>query len=128
MDEPKRYDCDYTGKGDTIDMIERACGEYVRIDDPAIQRWSRIAAWAASNGLLGPDGEPRKIIGTLPVTADGCVMGQGAMIYFTKPNQRWSQPVKVDWYEWGFAEEVEAGQCYSTRSAAEAAAKGGSDG
>jgi hypothetical protein len=84
----------------------------------------RIAAWAKANGLLGPDGEPRKIIGTLPVTADGAIVGHGAAVDFgCIPATVYvtCQPASDT------PDTSVVTQC-TTRSAAEAAAKGGSDG
>ena len=90
-------------------------------EEPAIQRWSRIAAWAKDNGLLGTDGEPRKILGTLPVTEDGAIVGDGAGIYWWN---RWLKAAFMQITDW----QSPVKNTYSTREAAEAAAKGGSDG
>jgi hypothetical protein len=35
----------------------------------------QMRRWAAEHNLLGPDGNPRKILGTLPLTGDGCICG-----------------------------------------------------
>jgi len=42
--------------------------------DCKIRRLMGLEAWAAKHNLLKPDGTPREIIGTLPVTADGVIV------------------------------------------------------
>ena len=64
----------------------------------------------------------RKVLGTLPLTADGCVAGNGAEISF------WSPGYQAPWTEIVFmtgamGDDVEVNKCYSTREAAERAAK-----
>lgn len=101
MDEPQliEFNDGYTGYFD---------------DDPAIVQALAVRKWAYENNLVGPDGQPRKIIGTLPVTADGVVVGNGAEAFYQVP---WSKhPQRLYAY-------CDTSKCYSTREAAERAAK-----
>jgi hypothetical protein len=93
-------------------------------DDDAIVQALAIRKWAAENNLLAENGEPRKILGTLPVTADGVIVGHGAAVDFgCIPATVYvtCQPASDT------PDTSVVTQC-TTRSAAEAAAKGGSDG
>lgn len=133
MDEPKEPQLGDVRKG-IYAFAERTRGlnpNAVEVfpvghDDPEQQRLRRIAAWAASNGLLGPDGEPRKILGTLPVTADGCIVGDGARVYF-ETESSFNGFIVTEWDVTGVSDDIPVERYFSTRSAAEAAAKGGSD-
>lgn len=54
-------------------------------------------------GFIGEDGKVRKVLGTLPLTADGCVVGLGAVLHqhtgsghfltiTTDPETVWDEP------------------------------------
>lgn len=73
----------------------------------------------APGEVLVRDGDgwvKRKVLGTLPVTADGCVVGKHAKVYEIYSTGVW----EPDWRDL-FHRPLE--DCYSTRSAAEAAGK-----
>ncbi len=85
-----------------------------------IERLRKIEADAKAANLIGPDGNVRKVLGTLPVTADGCVVGE------CSPELWWYQNDNIthdatkrlcvhDIYE------MPVEYTYSTREAAEAA-------
>ena len=75
--------------------------------------------WAA---FADEKGEPRKVLGTLPVTADGCVIGHGARIHGFwndgKPGWTGFSAVRVDTDDW---DRPQCGKFYSTKEAAESA-------
>lgn len=73
-----------------------------------------------------PDGRDVKVLGTLPLTKDGCVVGNHAELWI------WDcEPIKLRADNIGATDVhgddafYEAGECYSTRAAAEAARGGG---
>lgn len=124
MDEPKRYDYYYDGSLERRDDS----GDYCRYDDPAIVQALAIRQACADAGLLDAEGNLRKIIGTLPVTKDGCIFGDGTLWYATLDHEvtveMFRSPVDREkgWQPFHYR------HCYSTREAAERAAKGATDG
>lgn len=101
-------------------------------------RLLRIAAWAEENNLLGPDREPRKILGTVPVTADGAIVGGNALV-FLRENGVTAEYMTDNFC--GLCRHLGNGCCHtfvsmhrsakvlhSTSESAERAAKGGGDG
>jgi hypothetical protein len=101
--------------------------DVVRIDDPAIVSALAIDHAAREAGLVDEHGNLRKIIGTLPMTKDGCVIGQEASVWFFDDDGRLTSALTA---------AVEANNdddryhlfghdCYSTSEAAERAAGGG---
>jgi len=112
-------------------------------DDPAIVQALAVRKACHEAGLLDEHGNLRKIIGTLPVTADGCVVGHGAkvwpradlFIYNDPPNDDWTTDDEAEEVQFTLSGETDGwtpGECYSSyeaaRSAAERAAKGDTDG
>lgn len=77
-------------------------------------------------GLLDAQGNLRKIIGTLPVTADGVLAGTGGIVYVNTCSDGTQMDcvgrATCDDYDAHYIED-----CYSTREAAERAAKGAND-
>ena len=83
------------------------------------RRASAIASAAREAGMVDEVGRFRKILGTLPVTADGCVVGNHVVsVYYIDKRGKVRESLMLNR---SFREPV-----YSTRSAAEAA-KGGGD-
>jgi len=79
--------------------------------------------------VLTDDGKVRKVLGTLPLTADGCVVGEDAVCWRDKSRSLTGE-VRQDslvlcWgvYEMGNGIRTSAASWYSTREAAEAASK-----
>lgn len=67
-----------------------------------------------------PDGVDRKVLGTLQITADGCVIGEGADLFC------WWQPQYTDdgpilEHRHGPSGVIDPKGCYSTREAAQSA-------
>lgn len=78
-----------------------------------------------ASGFVTPDGVVRKVLGTLPVTADGCIIGNNAETWFTL-SVRPGRVFRDKWYTRinGDEEDSFVGYAhYATREAA-AAAKG----
>jgi hypothetical protein len=79
----------------------------------------------AKAGLLDENGELRRIIGTLPVTADGCVAGFEATLwtrYYGGPATSFRTPAPYT-SPTPWEELIPIHRLYSTREAAERAAK-----
>ena len=72
--------------------------------------------------IMDETGAVRKVLGTLPMTADGCVVGDGAIVHYPKgpPNAIRLHPVRP---ELAASSEFLAAIGYSTPEAAEAARK-----
>lgn len=92
------------------------------IETAELTRLRKIEADAKAAGLLDDKGEVRKVLGTLPLTADGYVIGTNADLY------SWWVPQYPG--DKGICQHSSASplvsalhQCYSTRAAAEAASK-----
>lgn len=107
------------------------------VDDPAIVQALAVRKAGHEAGLLDEHGNLRKIIGTLPVTKDGCIVGHQATLYLCASNaiMVWESLCTA---HLPLAKPSErplsmiATKAYSTRSAAERAAgeagNGGTDG
>lgn len=68
--------------------------------------------------VIDDQGVVRLVLGSLPLTMDGCLAGYGAVVYH-ESGAKWHQYlVASDTHR---SHELVAGQCYSTRAAAEAA-------
>lgn len=92
---------------------------------------ARIIAEAHAAGLVNAAGEVVKVLGTLPVTADGAIIGDGAFCWFMLPGVKGKdddKPARVA-YHMGPVMDIEqykgTRQVWSTREAAEAAKSGG---
>jgi hypothetical protein len=89
--------------------------------------------------FAGPDGEPRKVLGTLPVTADGAIAIPFVSVVYHPEHPQRSLDVDVcqdevigqvsvpgnactEWHEYPI------GDCYSTRAAAKQAAEAAAGG
>lgn len=68
--------------------------------------------------VLTPDGVVRKCLGELPLTADGCVMGNGAKVYAGRSARAWATLVLAD-----EPPSSSIGSWYSMQESAEAASK-----
>jgi hypothetical protein len=66
-------DAELALQSDTAAYVEKLKAEIARL--------RQIEADALAAGLLGQDGNMRKVLGQLPLTADGCVVGLGAVIW-----------------------------------------------
>ena len=104
----------------------------------AIAAALRAAARVQPGHVRTDDGTERKVLGTLPVTADGCVVGDYGKAYIVNPphntgifcvctdglhtlskqTEGGEVQTMVSWYQ-------PTSRLYSTRAAAEAAKKGG---
>lgn len=83
------------------------------------------AATAPAGNVIDDKGVVRRVLGTLPVTADGCVIGQHADVWFTDDdgvirNAEVTPPVadsgESSYFLYGH-------DCYSTRESAEQSAR-----
>lgn len=88
----------------------------------------RDAARVPEGCVRTADGVDRKVLGTLPLTADGCVVMPGEMVYVPDYAFAWTlqpeQTVAVATQDSdGYWRDMVVGECYSTREAAEAALK-----
>lgn len=99
--------------------LAREVADIMSQDDPAIVQALAIASAAREAGMVDEHGRFRKILGTLPITADGCVVGNHVVsVYYIDKRGKVRESLMLNR---SFREPV-----YSTRSAAEAA-KGGGD-
>ena len=73
-----------------VDDVRKRCDDLLTLPD----EWSELedliaAALASERAKFAPfaddRGEPRKVLGTLPVTADGYFYGQGADLWYVLP-------------------------------------------
>jgi hypothetical protein len=73
--------------------------------------------------FAGPDGEPRKVLGTLPVTADGYIACQDSVVWHPTNGACYPVPdgLNVAAKVYGGAALVPVASCYSTRQAATSA-------
>lgn len=79
-------------------------------------------------GFVTDAGEVRKVLGTLPITADGAIAGHGGIVwpaFLTGPDDEGGkvQYAIIDSYDGGRlieGDEACIGMCYSTKAAAEA--------
>ena len=96
--------------------------EYISDAADAIRAMAKLIDEAHAAGFITDEGKVRKVLGTLPITADGCVIGHGALIhgYWDDGEPGWTSrsSVRVDMEDWN---KPECGGFYSTRDAAEAA-------
>ena len=91
-----------------------------------LARLLQIEADAKAANLIGPDGKVRRVLGTLPVTRDGFIVGQGATV--------WDVAAKYAYYDITLASPHNRSYCVpnipfcsSTPEAAEAARKEGKE-
>ena len=106
-----------------------------------IARLREIESQAKAAGFIGPDGKVRKVLGTLPITADGCIAeyGRTYWCWCRVPVFDGSSPFPSSWridvvekclescdpceeYIGDYTKYPPA--CFSTREAAEAAREG----
>ena len=76
-------------------------------------------------------GAVRKVLGTLPLTEDGCVVGLNAKLWEIIPNHRGGIEFglgRADIYSSDDWDEHPFPKCYSTKQAAEKAGRGDTDG
>ena len=138
MDEPKRYKFDELHRPSYDEPIGQAV--YFYADDRAIVQALAVRKACHDAGLLDEHGNLRRIIGTLPVTADGVIFGLWCNCYATHEGDLLEcGPIGIRDDDdgvgvvvtlrdvSGYEHEREPQQLYSTREAAERAA-GGTDG
>lgn len=142
MDEPKRFtirwrDGMYRVSDPTLPDEVHA----YRADDPAIVQALAIRKACADAGLLDDNGNLRKIVGTLPITADGAIIGLVSNCYAIHEGELLEcGPIGIRDDDdgcgvivtlrdvSGFEHEREPQQIFAASKAAERAAKGGTDG
>lgn len=94
-----------------VEALERRCAA-------ALRAAARVPEGYVRQGTRG-----MPLLGTLPVTADGCVAGDCAEVFVTEGEDEPVAEVRLD--KSGYTCEVEGfwpvEECYSTREAAEAA-------
>ena len=73
-----------------------------------------LAERAKFAAFVGPDGEPRKVLGTLPVTTDGFLAGSAALLHYINNDGRVSKVSVLP---------SVVSDCYSTEAAAKQAAE-----
>jgi len=84
--------------------------------------------------IIDDQGNVRKVLGTLPVTADGCVVGHGVKLYWCEEPYEishyetdfdgvWFEDHATDYYGEAVGKDEPISKCYSTKEAAEAAAE-----
>ena len=114
MDEPKRYDIPVEH---CVGLMPSSAGKWLHRDDPAIVQAIAVRKACHEAGLLDEHGNLRKIVGTLPISKDGAVVGDGAVTYWYNKWIGFVVERKAD-FDHGFSMN------YSAREAAERAAKG----
>lgn len=130
MSELQRYDIEahIIGEGTretfaTINVSKAADGEWVRFADV-----QKLLDQCRAAGFIDGEGNVRKVLGTLPLTADGCVAGIGGDIWcYNAPYANTIRRLE-DGGEYGIraslvsAREADGwaplAHCYSTRDAA----------
>lgn len=94
--------------------------EYQSQDVTNIARAIAAARTAPTGCIIDDKGVVRKVLGTLPVTADGCVAGMWAELWGIDQCNCAVESTSCTWRPGHHYRLVE---CYSTRAAAEAARK-----
>lgn len=89
----------------------------------AIARALAAARTAPPGHIIDDQGVVRRVLGTLPVTADGCVIGGDAQLYWVNGAGYVHGCVVQDRVRTSNGFALIASDCYSTRAAAEAARK-----
>lgn len=103
-----------------------------------LEAWAATISQCRAAGFLDENGAVRKVLGTLPVTADGCIVVWGAVIYcphggkitvhggngYCTCSSCWSDGCQGDSGD-GTHHKFE--KCYSTREAATAASSARKD-
>lgn len=78
---------------------------------------------APKGHVIDEEGRVVRVLGTLPMTADGCIVGNDGRVFASVRMSDWTMEVQevrpIYWQD----NEVDSSECYSTREAAEAAAK-----
>lgn len=109
-----------------VDDLQPITGQSLRSDILTALR----AAATVPEGMVRVGTEDVRLLGTLPVTADGCVVGFTATLWINNASQissgiadmpGWSDSAEPECF-WPFHD------CYSTREAAEAARPKGGEG
>lgn len=97
----------------TGELLKEAAAEITRLR-ARVAELEKIEAEAKAAGLIGPDGRVRKVLGTLPIAADGFILGRKADVWERNGDTPWKPP---------YADLSIRPLCdlYSTREAAEAA-------
>lgn len=109
---------------------DMAIGAHVDVAVDAIcgmltERDLRIESLEAEGCVRLPDGRDVKVLGELPMTADGCVVGNHATLWAADPAETFCMRVdNIGCTDVAESDSFwEVGQLYSTREAAEAARK-----
>ena len=123
-----RIEADQHGIIDWIDTVGRArlaapleaANARIRELEAELTRLRQIEADAKAANLIGPDGKVRRVLGTLPITADGCIASTGAVV--------WDRLAGLAYYDLKLASPHRASYCvpsisycYSTPEAVETA-------
>jgi hypothetical protein len=89
-------------------------------DGTVLATAARILRECRAAGFITEDGEVRKVLGTLPVTADGYVACQDCVIWHPTDGACYPVPdgLNVSAKVYGGARLVPTNDCYSTREAA----------
>lgn len=91
-----------------------------------LTRLRKIEADARAAGLLDEAGNVRKVLGTLPITRDGCIVGEGAEpLYWVCPTTRRVRSSGTGRVLVDYGEVVPIEHVATTPEAAQAAARGG---
>lgn len=114
------------------DMCSTSLADFVTRDvfQSAIADALRAAA-TVPEGYVRVGMEDRRLLGTLPMTADGCVAGDEATVWIDLPEKTWyrgkAYTSTMVWQTDGPSACVNVWDCYSTREAAEAAREKGGE-
>lgn|GEM_PF-2603664 len=118
---------------DVFDQVERCWAACEGLDLAAgetesvlseLTRLREIESNAKAAGFIGADGKVRKVLGTLPVTKDGCIVGDGSRVFFFTYSRFGGEEITLEWDVSGAGDNIPTVEFYSTREAAEAAREG----
>ena len=131
MSSVDRYNVEAVNDGGELctESHKSSDGAWVRYEDHAAALATERERFAA---FAGPDGEPRNVLGTLPITADGAIAIPFMSVVYHPDHPTRTLDVDVcqdevigqvgvpgddctEWHEYAIRD------CYSTRTAAEAA-------
>jgi len=94
-----------------------------------LEAWAATISQCRAAGFLDENGAVRKVLGTLPVTADGCIVGGGVNVwccYYGGPPAAF-HVAKIMTAGTPWEGPMDVSNCYSTREAATAASSARKD-